>query len=256
MANGKMIGAVDPFTAASIVVKGLAQFAAAVANYVSLVKDARAWTISEQILGERLIDQVPGMAPALFDAGLLSYRNTTDSGNKVDRHFGSGMGTYGTIIPIAENVMTVLFGVRITNDEDLDALDGSPQEYYSRPDKSDIPPAAVDRAIYLKKNFYPLSTYNTVQWDLSHFADTPYVAPIPGIKFGTLYNGEIPGGGEIKDGVVIVPGALVPNSPTSVAQTNSSSGGGSAASSGGDNKKIIVIGALIVAALILFSDAD
>jgi len=251
------------FDPVSIVTQGLAQFVAVAARVVNAIKDARAWTISEQTLGERGIDQIPGMEVALFKAGLLDYNASDyiaahpDAANFVDRHFAEGTGLYSTIIPIIQQVMTVLFGVRITNDEDLDALDDGADAYYSRPDKTDIPRAAVDRAVYLKQHYFPISTYNKKSWDLSKFGTIPYAGPIPGIEFGTLFNGKLPGGAEIKDGIVIVPGALTQGATgTGTGTESTGQGGNSPGGPAAGNKSVILWAAIAAAAVILFSDGE
>lgn len=243
-----------PSNPAAILTQGLAQFVAVASHWIDMWSDARAWTISEQTLGERFIDQIPGIDQALFDAGLLSHRGKEGLANYVDSHYGN----YGKIVPMAQKVMTILFGVRITNDDDLDALDGGVNEYYSRPDKSDIPQAAVERAVFLKQTYYPISTYNKVQWDMSKFAAVPYAAPIPGIDPGTLYNGEIPGGGEIKAGLVVMPGALVPGDTGSAAATESLPAPGSQAQAGqtqGIDKRYLIAGALLIVATLFYYDS-
>lgn len=243
-------GGVDPV---KIVLAGLSQFIAVAAKVITAISDARHYTISEQTLGERFIDQIPGVDQALFDAGLLQHRGAPGLANYVDSHFAEGTGNYGTIIAMAREVMTILFGVRITNDDDLDALDGGAIEYYSRPDKQDIPEAAVNRAVYLKQTFFPISTYNTTPWDMSKFATVPYAAPIPGIEPGTLYNGTIPGGGEIKDGIVTVPGAFTSGGSGGTQTTSANSpGSGSAGAEGGNTGMWIII--LAIAALMLLGN--
>lgn len=251
-------GTPSGFDPVQIVLQGLAQFIAVAAKVITAISDARRWTISEQTLGERFIDQIPGVHRALFEAGLLDYGGgQPGQANFVDRHFGEGTGNYGTIITMAQQVFTLLFGVRITNDEDLDALDDGPDQYYMRPDKTDIPLAAVQRASFLKKTYFPISTYNTVSWDLSKFATMPYVAPIPGIQPGTLFNGDIPGGGKIIDGVITVPGAFTPATQGAPSTATESTGtGGSVSTPAGDgvNKTGLLILAAVAAVLIFSYD--
>lgn len=252
--SGQLPTSLNP---ANLIMQGLAQFISVAVKVINAISDARAWTRSQQTLGERMIDQIPGMDQALFDAGLLGHRGRPGLANYVDSHYGEWTGNYGTIIPLAQRLMTILFGVRITNDEDLDALDTGADLYYQRPDKADIPRAAVDRAVFLKQNFFPISTYNTISWDMSKFEMVPYAAPIPGIEYGTLYNGEIPGGGEIKNGIVTMPGALVPGTGTPQTETNATTPGGQAATT--QQGKGVDIGMLLVAvgtALIIFDNAD
>lgn len=253
------------FDPVKIVLEGLTQFIAVTVKVISAISDARRWTISEQTLGERFIDQVPGVEVALFKAGLLDYNAETyieehpGAANFVDRHFGEGTTNYTPIIKMAQKVMTLLFGVRITNDEDLDALDDGPAQYYMRPDKTDIPQAAVERAVYLKQNFFPISTYNTKSWDLSKFASVPYVAPIPGIDPGTFFNGDIPGGGKIVEGIIQTPGAFTPAAqPGGGTVTESLPGsvpGGTPAESGTGKTGLLIIAA-VAALLILSGDGN
>jgi hypothetical protein len=142
----------------------------------------------QYILGERLIDQVQG--------GNVGRRDVPDD-----------------VVPVARMLFTILFGVRINNSEDLDSLDYGIDAYYQRPNKEDIPREAVERAVFLKQNFYPIRTYNVQKWDLSHFEQFPLVAPIPemnahateeGLNVGKLYTGTVPGGAWAVDGVIPV----------------------------------------------------
>lgn len=110
-------------------------------------------------LGERLIDQIK--------CGSVGWKDIPDD-----------------VVPLARQVFSILFGVRILTGEDLDALDEGPSAYYGRGDKSDIPAAAVNRAVMLKQNFFPISTYNNTCWDLSVFERYPLVAPIPAMNLG------------------------------------------------------------------------
>lgn len=117
-------------------------------------------------------------------------------------------------VPVARTIFTILFGVRINNDEDLWSLDNGVSAYYSRPNKGDIPQLAVERAVFLKQNFFPYTTYNKVCWtDLSPFEQFPLVAPIPEMNasatheednVGKLYSGPLPGGAVAVNGVIPV----------------------------------------------------
>lgn len=103
----------------------------------------------------------------------------------------------------AQQLMTTLFGVPIWSQPDLDALDDSVEAYYQRipNEASQIPLAAVQRAVWLKKNKFPYSTYNTKKWDVTEFEKFPLVAPIPSID-GGLYTGTLPGGTVVRNGVI------------------------------------------------------
>lgn len=139
------------------------------------------YTTGQYKLGERFIKQITGN----FDLG--SYRDVPDDA-----------------VEAAMNFFTVFFGVRITTGEDLDALDGGIDAYYARGEKDDIPRAAVQRAVFLKQNYYPIGSYNQYQWNPGYFEQYPLVAPIPGLQSGTLYNGKIPGGAIVVNGVIPV----------------------------------------------------
>lgn len=148
----------------------------------------KAYQTGQYILGERLIDQVQG--------GNVGRRDVSDD-----------------IVPVARMLFTILFGVRINNSEDLDSLDYGINTYYQRPNKEDIPHEAVERAVFLKQNFYPIRTYNVQKWDLSHFEQFPLLAPIPemnahateeGLNVGKLYTGTVPGGAYAVDGIIPV----------------------------------------------------
>lgn len=140
----------------------------------------RKYTTGQYVLGERFIDQI---LPGANDAARR--------GDVPD-----------DIVLKATDFFTIVFGVRITTQEDMDALDYGPDAYYKRPDKTDIPRAAVNRAVFLKQNYFPISSYNVRKWDTTMFEKYPLVAPIPGIKPGTLYSGELPGGAIAVNGVV------------------------------------------------------
>jgi hypothetical protein len=116
-------------------------------------------------------------------------------------------------VPVARSIFTILFGVRINNSEDLDSLDHGVDAYYARPNKQDIPAEAVQRAVFLKQNFFPISTYNNTCWDLGIFEKYPLVAPIPEMNadatkeemnVNKLYTGDLPGGARAVNGVIPV----------------------------------------------------
>lgn len=137
---------------------------------------SRTYGPGEYVLGERFLDHIQGL-----DVG---RRDVPDEAYKAACVF-----------------FTIAFGVRITLAEDLDALDVSVDEYLKRPQKKDIPRVAVERAVRLKKSYFPASSYNKGPWNLNHFEDNPLVSPIPGIEPDTLYNGEIPGTGYAENGI-------------------------------------------------------
>lgn len=147
----------------------------------------RTYQTGQYILGERYNDQI-------LCAGDIGRRQVSDE-----------------MVPVARMIFTMLFGVRINNDEDLGALDNGVAAYYQRPNKGDIPQSAVERAVYLKQNFYPASTYNRQCWDLRYFELYPLVARIPEMNadptreeanVGRFYTGELPGGAYAVDGLV------------------------------------------------------
>lgn len=76
---------------------------------------------------------------------------------------------------------TKAFGVRVTNIQDLNALDTGVDAYYKRPQKDDIPRAAVERAVKLKQTYFPESKW---KWDVNDFLKIPYAAPIPSPVYG------------------------------------------------------------------------
>lgn len=137
----------------------------------------RKYTSGQYVLGERFIDQLAG--------GNVSRSQVSDGD-----------------VAQAMTIFTILFGVRIGTSEDLDALDYGVDTYYNRGEKSDIPRDAVERAVFLKQHFYPISTYNVQPWDTRYFEVYPLVAPIPGLTQGTLYNGPLPGGATAVNGII------------------------------------------------------
>lgn len=161
----------------------------------------------DRVLVERFIDQIPGMAILLSDLGYLDpsvgdqYRKWENDPAKIAyimEQMGRPRGPEpcNSLLGPARLIWTILFGVRITNSNFLDALDRGVDDYYNAAGNngSDIPRKAVERAVMLKQNFYPSSTYNKVQWDLNHFQDWPLVAPVPDPdNIGVLYSGQFMG---------------------------------------------------------------
>lgn len=178
----------------------------------------RKYTTGEYRLGERFIDQV------LHTNGpdtVKSYKDVPDN-----------------VVPQAQLMFTILFGVRITTDEDLWALSSGSSAYYARPDKMDIPPEAVERAVYLAQRYYPSSSFNIAEWNLDYFSQFPLAAPIPDpLTFGKLYSGPLPGGGTATNGVINVnaetPLSSLQQSPTGI-------------STPGSNKGLLLLAALFV----------
>jgi LPXTG-motif cell wall-anchored protein len=178
---------------------------------ITLIK-GRTYTTGQYRLAERYIDQV--LSPGGNPNSILSYRDVPDN-----------------VVPAAIVFFTVVFGVRVTTDEDLWALDSGSTAYRARPGldskgMADIPEAALSRAVFLKQTYYPASTYNTSTWDLDHFSQYPLVAPIPDpYEFGKLYTGPLPGGGNATDGQIIVnvdtPLSSVAPAPTTAKKDNS-----------------------------------
>lgn len=169
----------------SWVSKNPAQFWKSIAQLFT----GRKYTSKQYTLGERYLDQ------------LVQDNN--------DANFAKSQTQVpDDIVPIAQQAFTMLFGVRVTTQDDLDALQSGKAAYKARPDKTDMSDAAIDRAVYLKRTFFPDSLYNTQKWDLRQFEKVPLVAPIPGIDPGTLYNGELPGGAIAKNGIIDGDGVL------------------------------------------------
>lgn len=177
----------------------------------------------DRVLYERMKDQIPGMIIVLVNLGwedgtLLDAFN--DDPNRADyggRPHGAFPCNQG--IGPARQLFTVLFGVRIVNSKYLDALDYGVDAYYNVDGgvwTSDIPRNAVERAVHLKKNFFAISTYNRVLWDMNKFQEFPLVAPIPDPSpttgLGRLFSGNI-FGVDVLNGYV--QGDPIPDLPTS-----------------------------------------
>lgn len=120
----------------------------------------RKYSVGEYTLGERLIDQIQC-------AGNVNQGDVPDQ-----------------VVPLARLVFTMLFGVRINNDIDLSRLSQSADAYYNNnPNRLDQPRAAVDRAVYLAKNYFSPATYNNTCWDLRIFDRYPLIAPVPEMRY-------------------------------------------------------------------------
>lgn len=138
------------------------------------------WTEGDYRLGERLSDQI--------------YCNADISRPQVSDQ----------MVDIAHTVFNQLFGVRISTEEDLNALDGGVAAYKARAASKGISTDAIERAVYLKQHFFPASTYNKVCWDLRYFEMYPLVDRIPDYELGKWYTGELLGGSYAVDGVIPV----------------------------------------------------
>lgn len=194
----------------------------------------RKYTSNEYRVAERYFDQV-------VDNGnpdiVTSWRKVPDES-----------------VPIAQQLFAMLFGVRINTQEDFDALNVGPNEYYLRAERDDIPRKAVERAVYLKKNFYPDRLFNTEKWNLKWFEKYPLVAPIPSIHYKQLYTGELPGGGYASNGIIEGDGVLEqvlnanPNWDPSI--INEDEDGGLLPGVGG-NQGLLIAGAVVVGLLLL-----
>lgn len=164
--------------------------AAAFVQFAKKLIEGRPYTTGQYRLAERYLDQV--LASNGPDS-IKSYRDVPDD-----------------YVPEAILFFTVVFGVRITTDEDLWALDSGATAYLARPGidyrgNQDATSAAIQRAVYLKQTYFPSSTYNVAVWDLNKFAEYPLASPIPDpYTFGKLYSGPLPGGGTATDGLILV----------------------------------------------------
>jgi len=166
----------------------------------------------DRVLVERMWDQIPGMALLLSDLGYLDGSNG-DFIREDPNNIYVWMSTTGrphgpepcnSLLPVARLIWTILFGVRMTNSNYLDALGRGVDDYYnSGPNTWDIPRNAVERAVMLRQQYFPDSTYNTKQWDMNIFQQFPLVAPVPDpVTPGQLYTGEFMGV-KIVNGLVI-----------------------------------------------------
>lgn len=145
----------------------------------TLVK-GRKWTDGDYVLGERLNDQI-------YCNGDATRRQVSDE-----------------MVDLAHVIFNQLFGVRIATAEDLDALDAGVAAYKTRAVSQDMSTEAIERAVFLKKNYYPSSTYNVKCWDLRYFGIYPLVDRIPGYEIGKWYTGTVIGGAEAVDGIIPV----------------------------------------------------
>lgn len=167
---------------------------------IDLLKSRRYYE-QEYKLGERLIDQIQCQS--------VGWRDIPDE-----------------LVPIARMVFTQLYGVRITSNEDLDALEYGPDQYFARGNKNDISWEQAERAVFLKQNFYNFSTYNNTCWDLSHFDEYPLLGRIPEMNaddhggsanVGKFYTGPGFNGTQIVDGFLV---GVSPDAPVTGGSTS------------------------------------
>ena len=140
----------------------------------------RKYTTGDYILAERLSDQI--------------YCNAN-----IDRGQASNQ-----MVDVAHRIFNQLFGVRIATEDDLNALELGFAAYKAREASEGISDAAINRAVYLKRHFYPNSTYNKQCWDLRYFEMYPLVDRIPDYEPGKWYTGEVIGGAYAVDGLIPV----------------------------------------------------
>lgn len=138
----------------------------------------RKWTTGDYRLAERLNDQV-------YCNGNIGYRQASDD-----------------MVEVAHTIFNQLFGVRINNDDDLGALDAGFDAYKARFVSAGISDDAIERAVFLKQNYYPASTYNNQCWDLRYFEIYPLVARIPDFELNKWYTGPVIGGVNAVDGLI------------------------------------------------------
>lgn len=138
------------------------------------------WTTGDYVLGERLNDQI--------------YCNPDIGRGQVSNE----------MVDLAHVIFNQLFGVRISTAEDLDALDGGVAAYKARAASQGISDNAIERAVFLKQRYYPISTYNVRCWDLRYFEVFPLVGRIPAYDLGKWYTGTVLGGAYAVDGVIPV----------------------------------------------------
>lgn len=167
----------------------------------------------DRVLVERFRDQIPYMMTFLVKEGIMDSSIGDwigeDQQNIIDAisHIGRPKGAHpcNELIHPARLLFTILFGVRITNSNFLDALDNGVDAYYEAAGwlGSDMPRIAVERAVALKQKYFPSSTYNTKQWDLNIFQRWPLVAPVPDPETpDKLFTGEFMNV-NIVDGLVV-----------------------------------------------------
>jgi hypothetical protein len=184
---------------------------------IQAVLGGRKYRQGHYTLGERLIDQIQCQNG---NPNTVGWKDVPDD-----------------VVPLARLFFTMVFGVRISTIEDLDALNGSTIQqgvanYLAR--NPDQPYDAVYRAANIKQNCYPDRYYNTTCWDLGCFDENPLIAPVPEMNadmfsndgnVGKFYTG--PGFNDIQ----FVDGYPVANSPTTGLTSQITPGGSSNSSS-------------------------
>lgn len=121
------------------------------------------YTTGQYKLGERYLYYVRGN-------NITSYRSVPDSA-----------------VLNATDFFTKALGVRVTTIEDLDALSVGVKNYFDRPEKSDIPQEAVERAVTIVRNYLkysPVKSAPAGSWTEAMFTALPYVSPTPNTVFG------------------------------------------------------------------------
>jgi len=163
------------------------------------------------------------------------------------------------MVPVARLIMTVLFGVRINDSGNLDSLDGGVDNYFHQTTFPDIPRNAVERAVYLKQTYYPISTYNNSCWDIQYFEKYPLVAPIPEMNadatrveanYGKFYSGDLPGGAKAINGLIPVDAQTILQQYVTTAPFNPAA----TTTSGSTTKTGLLIAA--AAALLYWADSE
>jgi hypothetical protein len=146
-------------------------------DLIGVIK-GRKYTEGDYRLAERLNDQILGYPD-------ISQPQATDA-----------------MVDVAHWVFNQLFGVRIATEDDLNALQTGFDAYKAREQSKGISDNAIRRAVFLKQNYYPNSTYNVAPWDLKWFSYYPLVDRIPGYEPGTWYTGKVIGGGNAVNGII------------------------------------------------------
>lgn len=113
------------------------------------------------------------------------------------------------MVAMAHIIFNMLFGVRISVEDDLNSLQNGVAAYKARPVSQGMSDSAIQRAVYLKQTYYPNSTYNVTCWDLSWFGKYPLVQPIPDYNLGQWYTGKLPGGGKAVNGLIPIDSGAV-----------------------------------------------
>jgi hypothetical protein len=216
------------FKNAAVAMVGWVRYAIAMIKDVFDKKDCN---YQDSQLVERFQDQVPGMMYYLSKNGYTESEiaeeiDADPAAIYIWMRFGRPKGAHpcNELIHLARLLFTILFGVRIINQHFLDALQRSADDYYAAagPWATDIPRNAVERAVFLKQQFFPDHMYNREQWDLNRFQEFPLVAPVPDPQIvGKLYTGEFLGI-TIIDGYAV--GDIIPDIGTD--QTPDTPGGG------------------------------